>query len=270
MKYITQPLITALILFCVSIGQAQNKKELIAQVDNLQSELATTKNELAETRKNEAMSSARVAAIETQLTELRETNTNLLNNLNKITEESSKKTASISESLTNIQRTERQLRMISDGLTKIDSTTLLIVTDLKQTMGEDAKIGISNNVVTVAVENSILFGEDNSYTVDAGSMASLEKIADLVKKYPNTKLGIDSYANAVNFTKTAPVDNLELSALRAVALSRLMKENYGVVEQRIIATGKGIEGMSVETSTRFQIRPDYETFYRGIKESIKN
>jgi chemotaxis protein MotB len=271
MKYTTRLLIPMAFLISISTGHAQSKKELIAEIDNLKSELSSTKSELAETRKNEAMSSARVAAIETQFTELRETNTNLLNNLNRITEESSKKTASISESLTNIQRTERQLRMISDGLTKVDSTTLGIVTDLKQTLGENAKIGISNNVVTIAIENSALFGADNSYAVDGASTETLSKIADLLKKYPNTILEIDSYANALEFSKTAaPADNLELSALRAVALARLLKESHGIGEQRIVATGKGIEGMSVETSTRFQLRPDYETFYRGLKENIKN
>jgi chemotaxis protein MotB len=137
-------------------------------------------------------------------------------------------------------------------------------------MGEGAKIGINNNVVTIAIENSALFGEDNSYVVDDASLPSLEKIAELLKKYPETQLGIDSYANAVDFAKPAPSDNLELSALRAVALSKLLKENYGIAEQRMIPSGKGIEGMSVETSTRFQIKPDYETFYRSLKENIKN
>lgn len=271
MRYRSQTFIMAfLLLCCIHVAEAQKKKELIAQIKTLQSELATTKTDLAQSRKNEASSSARVTAVETELTEIRETNATLLKNLNRITEESSKKTASISESLTNIQRTERQLRMISETLTRRDSTTLSIVTALKQTLGENAKLGISNNVVTIALENSLLFGEDNSYRIDTAATSYLGKIADILKKHPDTKLDVECYANALNFGNTAPSDNLELSGLRAVAATRIFKEAYGINEGRLIGTGKGIEGLSVETSTRFRIRPDYEAFFRLLKETIKN
>lgn len=264
-------LIASLYLGCVLMLQAQSKKELIAEIETLEAELATTKEDLAVSRKNEATNMARVIAIESQLAGLRETNTSLLNNLNRITEESSKKTASISESLTNIQRTERQLRNISDTMTRIDSTTLSIITDLKRTMGENARIGISDNVVTIAIENKVLFGEnDLSYSLDAAASTSLGKIADMLKKHPETKLQVHSHANALDFGNTAPADNLELSALRAVAVSRMLSGEFGIREERIAAAGKGIEGLSLETTTRFNITPDYTGFFKSIKDNIKS
>lgn len=250
---------------------AQNKKELIAQVQKLRTELDNTHTDLAQSRKNEAASNARVSAIEAELTDLRATNANLFANLNRITEESSKKTASISESLTNIQQTERQLRLISDALTRIDSTTLSIVTALKKTMGDNAKIGISNNVVTVAIDNTALFGEDDkSYLLGEEADSYLSKVADIMKKHPQVRLQVDSHANSLNYEKGAPTDNLELSALRAVAVGRKLSAEMGIKENRITTTGKGIEGLSLETSTRFQLRPDYVTFFTSIKDNIKS
>jgi chemotaxis protein MotB len=264
-------LIGMLYLGCVLTLQAQSKKELIAEIETLESELATTKEDLAASRSNEATTMARVIAIESQLAGLRETNTSLLSNLNRITEESSKKTSSISESLTNIQSTERQLRTIRDALTRMDSTTLSILTALKKTMGENARIGISNNVVIIAIDNKALFGEnDLSYSLDTAASSSLAKIADILKKHPETMLQVHSHANALDFGKTAPADNLELSALRAVAVARKMSSEHGIREERIATGGKGIEGLSLETTTRFNITPDYTAFFKSIKDNIKN
>jgi chemotaxis protein MotB len=264
-------LIGILYLSCILTLQAQSKKELIAEIETLESELATTKEDLATSRKNEATTMARVLAIESQLAGLRETNASLLSNLNRITEESSKKTSSISESLINIQSTERQLRTIRDALTRMDSTTLSILTALKKTMGENARIGISNNVVIIAIDNKALFGEnDLSYSLDTAASSSLAKIADILKKHPETRLQVHSHANALDFGKTAPADNLELSALRAVAVARKMSSEHGIREERIATGGKGIEGLSLETTTRFNITPDYTAFFKSIKDNIKN
>lgn len=264
-------IIASLYLSCALTLQAQSKKELIAEIETLESELATTKEELAVSRKNEATNMARVVAIESQLAGLRETNTSLLNNLSKITEESSKKTASISESLTNIQQTERQLRTISDAMTRIDSTTLSLVTDLKKTMGENASISISNNGVTIAIDNKTLFGDnDLSYRLDATASSYIGKIADMLKKHPETRLQVHSHANALDFGNNAPADNLELSALRAVAVARILSGEFQIREERISAAGKGIEGLSLETTTRFNIIPDYSGFFKSIKNNIKS
>jgi len=138
-------------------------------------------------------------------------------------------------------------------------------------MGENARIGISNNVVTIAIENKALFGEnDLSYKLDAAASSSLGKIADMLKKHPETKLQVHSHANALDFGNTAPADNLELSALRAVAVSRMLSGELGIREERIAAAGKGIEGLSLETTTRFNITPDYTGFFKSIKDNIKS
>lgn len=265
-------LLTALLIMgSMTIAQAQKKKDLISEIDALETQLTQTRAELASARNKEASANAKVTAIEAELADLRQTNANLLNNLNRITEESSKKTASISESLTNIQRTERQLRTISDALTRIDSTTLSIVTSLKKTMGENAKIGISNNVVTIAIENAVLFGEDDhSFQLTEPATTELTKMADILNKHADLKLLVESHANSLDFQKGAPADNLELSALRAVAVSRKMSGSLGIKQDRIAAVGKGVEGLSIETTTRFHFRPNYEAFFKSLKDNIKN
>ena len=275
MKQITYLYLPLLLLFISIAGtgvlSAQSKKELLAEVESLRSELSETRTNLAQSNKEVASANARVSAIEAELADLRQTNANLLSNLNRITEESSKKTASISESLSNIQRTERQLRTISDGLTRQDSTTLGILTAIKQTLGDNAKMGVSNNTVTLAIENTLLFGtDDKSFVLQDGATETLSKIADILTKYPGTHLQVESHANAIDYGKGAPADNLELSALRAVAVARKLSSSMGVREDRVSAFGKGIEGLNLETTTHFKIRPDYAGFYKSLKEAIKS
>jgi outer membrane protein OmpA-like peptidoglycan-associated protein len=138
-------------------------------------------------------------------------------------------------------------------------------------MGENARIGVSNNVLIIAIDNKALFGEnDLSYSLDTTASSSLAKIADILKKHPETRLQVDSHANALDFGKTAPADNLELSALRAVAVARKISSEYGIKQERIAANGKGIEGLSLETTTRLSITPDYAAFFKSIKDNIKS
>ena len=62
--------ITLSILFLFLLGstlQAQNKKELIAQVNSLNTELEGVKAELLESKKNEKISQARAESFESQL-----------------------------------------------------------------------------------------------------------------------------------------------------------------------------------------------------------
>ena len=77
--------ITLSILFLFLLGStlhAQNKKELIAQVNSLNAELEGVKAELLESKKNEKISQARADSFESQLKGLEENNAVLLENLN--------------------------------------------------------------------------------------------------------------------------------------------------------------------------------------------
>lgn len=256
---------------CVCMAFGQSKKELQAELSELRTTLAETKAKLQEANKSEASSSARAAAIELELAELRETNTMLLKNLNQITEDSHRRTENIGKSLENLQLKERQLRSINDAMTRNDSISLLILTSLKQTLGENARIVLSNNAVSVVMDNSFLFGaDDQNLGISAEALPFLEKIAGVINRNPDRLVSVVSYSNAIDFPNAVVKDNADLSALRATAVSRALTED-GVAAQRLLPQGKGkSESMSIETATHIRIHPQYESFYSGLREQLKN
>ncbi len=113
-----------LLVLTGTILHAQNKKELIAQVNTLNAELESTKAELLESNKNEKISTARANSFEGQLQGLEENNAALMQNLNNLTAQSNNKLDNLSSVMESLRRKEAELKFINDALTSNDSISL--------------------------------------------------------------------------------------------------------------------------------------------------
>lgn len=272
MKKIGIIIFSGIVLLSGSSLSAQNKKELQAENSALRTKLRSTEASLSECKREENTNLAKVAAVEAELVEVRATNATLMNNLNQMMEASSKKTENIGKSLENIQRTERQLRLINDALTTTDSTVVAMITSFKKSLGEDVKVNLSNGVVAIVIEDAFLFGEkDASYSLDVNAMDLLGKIATVLKRYPDRDIIVESKSNALDFSGTSLTDNWDLSGMRASAVVRVFKDSYQIDPKRLQAIGKEASGFdSIETKTQIKIQPGFDKFYLAVKEAIKN
>lgn len=262
--------IILMILIC-GIGISQSKKELQSQLTEKEVELQELQTELSSVKQEAAKYKAEMEAVNFQMEELRATNASLLQNLTNFTELSNKKTENISKSLETLRTKENQLKKISDALTQTDSLTLALLTNFKNDLGTEVKTGLSNGAVTLVLDNVFLFKEvDRNFEVVDEALPILEKIATVLKKYPELKITVETNSNALDFKELELKDNWALSSLQAAGVVRVLTENFGIAPLRLEATGKSEYGFDgIETSTRIKVQPPYDKFYRTVKDMMK-
>jgi len=250
---------------------AQSKKELLFSLEEKEAEIQELKSELSASKQRTAQYKAEMESVKFQMEELRSTNASLLENLTNFTELSSKKTENISKSLETLRTKENQLKKINDALTKTDSVTLALLTNFKNSLGTDAKTGLSNGTVIVVLDNLFLFKEvDRNYEVVPEALPVLEKIAAVLKQQPDLKITVETNSNALEFKDVKLKDNWDLSSLQAAAVVRVLMEQYGIAPLRMQAVGKSEYGFDgIETTTRIKVQPPYDTFYRTVKDMMK-
>src|SRR5690606_2830970 len=161
-----------LILILITSGVfAPKKSDLIEQANELSSVLRTTKTNLGETQRALYIAESKAQNLEEQMQQLKTTNDALLENLNTMLSTSNESSSNIGKTLEALELKEAQIKFINDAFSTSDSIALLVLTDLKKTLGEDARIAVENGSVSVLIDNSFLFGDKaNNTTVDASEI----------------------------------------------------------------------------------------------------
>ena len=271
MKKIT--LILSILLLASSFIQAQKKKDLLIEIDQLKSKKDSVEILLNEARKNEKVSIANLDATKVQLEDLKKTNASLLSNLTSFTEASKKKSDNISKTLESLKEKERQLKVINEALTASDSTKLAVFSLFKNAVGDAAKISITNGVIVMAVPNTFLFGDnDTSFVIEEKAKGLLEKIGTTLNDNPTLKITVEGNSNAIVFKEKTLVDNWDGSTRQAAAIVRVLQNDYKVDPKRMDALGQGQYGseeLSIETATKIIIDPGFDAFYALIREHMK-
>jgi len=247
-----------LIVLFTSITQAQRKSDLIAEIALLKSQLDSVSGEVAEAKKNERIGLAEAESYKTQVTELQNANSTLMKNLNSFAEVSNKNTSIVNTAMATIEAKEAQIRNIKDAIASNDSTALVVLTNAKQTLGENAKIGVSNGAVLISSKLAALFGSDTGKTVTAESEIWIGKIAEVLKANPETSVTIEGLSMT---------GDLKTPADQALAVETLLTSKFEIAPERILSIGK--DG-NLKEGVVLKIHPNYESFYSMVKEEMKN
>ncbi len=255
MKKIIVPVI--LLLMATSFVQAQKKSDLLKEIDDLNAKLISTQSDLSESQKNEKVSEAKAASFEEQMLSVQKTNASLLNNLNNFTAASTEKSENISRTLTSLKQKEAQLGTIKDILSANDSITLLVLTDFKRVLGENAQITVESGAVSVVLTNTFLFGAGNKTEI-VGKEAKdfLGKIASVVNRHSTMNVNIESQGPEV----------WELPAKRVASIAQILQKDYDVPQDNLIPVGKP----GTATSTYIRVYPKFNEFYLNIWNNMKN
>lgn len=83
-------LTAAILIFAFITVQAQRKSDLMAEIDQLRSELDSINSELLESKKTERIAVDKATAFESQVTELQDANNTLMANMKSFAEVSNK------------------------------------------------------------------------------------------------------------------------------------------------------------------------------------
>ena len=245
MKKIT---LSVLLILCVTTAAfAQKKSDLILQIDNLKDSIAKTNIALVEAKKIAKVSVAESDLYKSQATELQEANKSLLNNLKNFTQVSSQNSKNMEKTLEALKSKETQLSILETSFSKNDSTAIVVLTNAKQSLGENAKISVVNGevVITESAQNVL----DASKTkISATGEAFLENISKIMLLNTDSKLTISSNSGSLS------------------ALHNALVTKYDIVAERIT-----LESTTQETSNLlFKIHTDYPNFYLRVREHMKN
>lgn len=247
-----------LILVATSFSYAQRKSDLIAEIAVLKSQLDSVSSEVAEAKKNERISLSEAEAYKTQVTELQDANATLMKNLNSFAEVSNKNTSIVNTAMETIEAKEAQLKKIKNAIASNDSTAIVILTNAKRTLGENARIGVSNGGVIISSNLASLFGSDTGTAIAEASQEWIGKIAGILKANPKSSLTIEGLSMT---------GDLNTPAQQALAIESLLQSKFEIAPDRISSLGR--DG-NLKEGINFKIHPNYDEFYMMVKEEMKN
>lgn len=253
-------LLLTLALICLTnTAMGQSKKELQAEVERLKSELTQKDQEVIAAKKSESISVAKAEQFESQVTELKNANATLLENLKVFTEASQQRSASIGQTLESLRDKEAKLKVIDDEFSKNDSIALLVLTGFKQTLGENARVGVEKAAVTVELNKTTLFGSgaDSSTLTDEGQIF-VDKIAAVLSANPETEATVVSTRDTISESMIVRDRNASIYRF----LRQQVKNNKGRIS--VTSSESGTETYQI------RIHPKLNDFYLRVRETVKN
>lgn len=112
--------------------------------------------ELAKAKREISSSSAEAETLKAENISLRDANATLLGNLSNFSELSKQNSENVDRAMEALARKERQLSGINDMISANDSTAIVSLTRIKQTLGENAKVGVEGGIVVISNSLSAL------------------------------------------------------------------------------------------------------------------
>lgn len=271
--------VTALLFSCAS------KKDLEAA---LAKQLETQQLlDSATVKLNACLSDQKVAEAQLklkreQLDNLKNTNAALLNNVGDLATLSKKEAENLEKSLESIKEKDMQIRSLNDAITKKDSVTLALVTSLKSSLGNlndgDIEVNVEKGVVFISISDKLLFSSGSDVVYDKAKTV-LGKVATVVNDKPEIEIMIEGHTDSQPIANSKFKDNWQLSTARAVAVTKVLQEEFNVAPERMTAAGRSFyvpvasndtpEGRAKNRRTRIVVLPKLDQFFDMIEEGME-
>ena len=256
------PMKLKLLFFCIvllgiSSLQGQKKSELISEIANLKMQLDSVGSEVSDARKKEKVAQTESDSYKSQVLELQDANKTLMTSLTSFTKVSTKNSNNFNMAMESLNEKERQLKAINDAVASNDSTALIVLTNAKQTLGENARVGVSNGMVVISSDLTSLFGSDSESTITTTAEPWIQKIGQILTANPEM---------AVTIEGLSMTGDLNLPWRQASSISSALQK-LQIAPDRIIALGK--DG-NLKEGVVIKIHPQFDKFYLMVKEHLKN
>lgn len=249
-------LFVLLLVSSITALQAQKKSELISEIATLKMQIDSVSSEVIDARKKEKVAQTESVSYKSQVTELQDANRTLMKSLTSFTEVSTKNSSNFNMAMESLNDKEQQLKAINDAIAGNDSIALVVLTNAKQTLGENAKIGVSNGMVVISSGLSALFGSDTASTISAEAEPWVQKIGQILTANPNMAITIEGLSMT---------GDLDIPAQQAKAISNAL-QRLEIPADRITASGK--DG-NLKEGIVLKIHPKFDEFYMMVKEQMK-
>lgn len=273
-------LLSATLFSCVS-----SKKYKAGQVryEELTKEYARVQSDL---RNCEDFSARQKANMQTELDALKkenaflkENNSNVLNQLKDLSVLSATQAESVKKSLENLGAKDAYIQDLQSAMARKDSLNMALVMNLKSALtdvnDQDVNVQVEKGVVFINISDKLLFKSGSSVVSDA-ALTVLEKVARVLNANPTLEILIEGHTDSIPIKNACVVDNWDLSAKRATAVTRILQNSYNIDPVRMTAGGKGEylpivsnetkEGRASNRRTRIVILPQLDQFFKLLEQ----
>jgi chemotaxis protein MotB len=214
---------------------------------------------------------------------LKDYNQTLISSSKDMTILTTKGAQNVEKALESIKEKDLKITRMQDALTKKDSVTLALVTNLKRTVGfndPDIEINVEKGVVFISIADKLLF-KSGSYTVTDKAKGVLAKVAKVVNDKPDFECMVEGHTDNVPYiANNIMLDNWDLSVKRSTSIIRVLTDELGVNPAQLIAAGRSsyiplvandsAENRARNRRTRIVILPKIDQFYEMIEQEMKN
>ncbi|MFK5974265.1 MAG: hypothetical protein QM485_13415 [Flavobacteriaceae bacterium] len=251
-------ILTLSVIISISCSvHGQRKSELIAEIEDLKSQIDSVKSEMVKARKNEKVSFVKAESFESQVTELQDANTTLMKNLNTFAKISSKSSENLNRAMTSLQNREKQLKAIKNAISSNDSTAIVVLTNAKRTLGENARISVVNGIIIITKDLTSLFGKATNSKVLGPAESFIGQVAGILIANPNM---------AITLEGLSMTGELDLAAKQANSVATMLQKKFEINSDRIMALSK--DG-NFKEGVNFKIHPKFDQFYVMVRENMR-
>lgn len=267
------------------------KKHTALQLSNetLRNKLDECNRSLADSRGEKSVLDARLTGLENknqhlmdQVQQLNNTNAALLNNVGQMATLSKQEAINLEKSLQQIREQDLRIRTLQDAVTKKDSITLALVVSLKSSLGNlndtDVVVNVEKSVVFIELSDKMLF-KTGSTDLMPRAREVLSKVATVLNDKPDQEVLVEGHTDNVPIRRDCFRDNWDLSAARAITITRVLQNDYKVDPARITAAGRSEfvplagnstpEDRSRNRRIRIVILPRLDQFFGMIEDGLK-
>jgi chemotaxis protein MotB len=260
-----------------------SKKEyaaLEAKQKKTQDLLNTATVKLNACEADKAAANATIAALEKRIADLKQDKDDLIKSSKDLTMLTKQGATNLEKSLESLKEKDLKISRLQDALNKKDSVTLALVTSLKKEVGlndQDIQINVEKGVVFISLSDKVLF-KSGSYELSSRANEILGKVATVINSKPDFEALVEGHTDNVPYKSGVLLDNWDLSAKRATAVVRKLKE-LGANPSQLIAAGRGEyvplvpnttpENKSTNRRTKIYVLPKIDQFYSMIEEELE-
>lgn len=206
-------------------------------------------------------------------------------------ESTSTRAMSTKESLNqNLQEKDQEITELKQLLTEINqllgewekkmTEVAQVVQDSLQNFDAQLwKVETSNGNAIITLQEDLVFRSNSVSRLEATGLEALEKISEIIQRYPNTQMLIIAHTDNTPPRNRSYEDNWNYSTLRAATLARLLTKEFYVSANQITAAGKGEfapvtsnetpEGRSQNRRIELVISPRTENMVREIRRKLE-
>lgn len=250
--------ISIFIFLLVFLSGCVSKKKHLEQVALLENQYATDTGQL--THKLDS-TRGKINRLELQLAERKGENNALtamqdklqarIDLLEEEIQNTSNKALSTKESLNqNLKNKDREITRLRQLLVKVNQVLDNWESQMTEVAGimQDSlqsfdpqlwRVESVNGNTVITLQEALLFRSNSTSRFEEEGMGALEKISEVIQRYPNTQMYIIAHTDNKPPRNRSHKDNWNYSTLRAAAIARLMTEEFYVGANQITAAGKG-------------------------------